>query len=233
MRQTRVMTGSHDQRSPEPDRAGRRLLGASALGALNTLNAAKPFARSGPAAIPSFFAGWLTSELPLHTIGVQALGAAHLLRRGALRRPSGWLGLGMTAASWVGLWDLWRQAMGQNEIFERALRDASPDALEVGPPPSSEGAEVVIDQRRIAAGPLQRRRRRYVEGPSHSYGAAGRRNHLDIWRRSDLPADGRAPVLLQVHGGGWILGSKDQQAQPLMAHMADAGWVCVSINYRL
>jgi acetyl esterase/lipase len=40
-------------------------------------------------------------------------------------------------------------------------------------------------------------------------------------------------VLLQVHGGGWVIGNKDQQAMPLMAHMADRGWVCVSINYRL
>jgi acetyl esterase/lipase len=40
-------------------------------------------------------------------------------------------------------------------------------------------------------------------------------------------------VLLQVHGGGWTLGSKDHQAIPLMLHMASRGWVCVSINYRL
>jgi acetyl esterase/lipase len=40
-------------------------------------------------------------------------------------------------------------------------------------------------------------------------------------------------VLLQVHGGAWIIGNKEQQAMPLMAHMADNGWICVSINYRL
>ena len=40
-------------------------------------------------------------------------------------------------------------------------------------------------------------------------------------------------MLLQVHGGAWILGSKDQQGIPLMQHLAAKGWVCVAINYRL
>ena len=40
-------------------------------------------------------------------------------------------------------------------------------------------------------------------------------------------------MLLQVHGGAWILGKKDQQGIPLMQHLAAQGWVCVAINYRL
>ena len=40
-------------------------------------------------------------------------------------------------------------------------------------------------------------------------------------------------MLLQVHGGGWTLGSKDAQGIPLMQRMAERGWVCVAINYRL
>jgi acetyl esterase/lipase len=40
-------------------------------------------------------------------------------------------------------------------------------------------------------------------------------------------------VLLQVHGGGWTMGSKDQQGIPLMQRMAERGWVCVAVNYRL
>jgi acetyl esterase/lipase len=65
------------------------------------------------------------------------------------------------------------------------------------------------------------------------YGDYGSRNHLDIWRRPDLDRDGRAPVLLQVPGGAWMVGSKRQQAYPLMSHLAELGWVCVAINYRL
>lgn len=226
-------------RSPRSKRtpqqvAGRRLLALAGAGALNTVNATKPFARQGPVSIPSFFTGWLSSELPLHAIGVQALGAAHLARKGALKSPAGWMGLGLSAASWVGLYKIWQQAMGQDELFDRALREALGDELDAGPTPLEPvGSQPTVTRRRIASGPLTQWKKRYVSGPALSYGDAGRRNQLDIWRRPDLPKDGRAPVLLQVHGGAWVIGNKDQQAMPLMAHMADRGWICVSINYRL
>jgi acetyl esterase/lipase len=42
-----------------------------------------------------------------------------------------------------------------------------------------------------------------------------------------------APVLLQIHGGGWIIGNKREQALPLMNLMAARGWICVTANYRL
>jgi acetyl esterase/lipase len=70
--------------------------------------------------------------------------------------------------------------------------------------------------------------------PNLPYGPAGWRNHLDIYRRKDRPAgQGRAPVLVNVHGGAWIMGDKDRQAMPLIHHLASLGWVCVAINYRL
>jgi acetyl esterase/lipase len=75
--------------------------------------------------------------------------------------------------------------------------------------------------------------RDYAHDTDISYGPYGSRNHLDIWQRPDLDRDGRAPVLLQVPGGAWMVGSKRQQAYPLMSHLAELGWVCVAINYRL
>ncbi|PQM48555.1 Carboxylesterase NlhH [Mycobacterium talmoniae] len=75
--------------------------------------------------------------------------------------------------------------------------------------------------------------RDYAHDSDVAYGAYGSRNHLDIWRRPDLDRGGRAPVLLQVPGGAWMLGSKRGQAHPLLSHLAELGWVCVSINYRL
>jgi acetyl esterase/lipase len=57
------------------------------------------------------------------------------------------------------------------------------------------------------------------------------RHRLDVWRSPD--AGPGAPVLLQIHGGGWMTGNKDQQARPLLYHFARRGWVCVAINYRL
>jgi acetyl esterase/lipase len=40
-------------------------------------------------------------------------------------------------------------------------------------------------------------------------------------------------VLVQIHGGAWTMGRKEGQAEPLMAHLAERGWVCVTANYRL
>ncbi len=59
----------------------------------------------------------------------------------------------------------------------------------------------------------------------------GGRNRIDVV----LPeASGeRRPVLLQIHGGGWMIGSKEQQGGPLMGYLAQHGWVCFAMNYRL
>jgi acetyl esterase/lipase len=42
-------------------------------------------------------------------------------------------------------------------------------------------------------------------------------------------------VLFQMHGGAWLekMGSKNEQALPLMNQMAANGWVCVAVEYRL
>ena len=65
-----------------------------------------------------------------------------------------------------------------------------------------------------------------------SYGSAGMMHSLDIYRPEMRPAEG-CPVLLQIHGGAWVMGSKDREALPLLYYMASKGWICVTINYRL
>jgi acetyl esterase/lipase len=75
--------------------------------------------------------------------------------------------------------------------------------------------------------------RDYAHDADISYGDWGTHNLLDIWRRPDLDRGGAAPVLLQVPGGAWTSGNKRGQAHPLMSHLVELGWVCLSINYRL
>jgi acetyl esterase/lipase len=53
---------------------------------------------------------------------------------------------------------------------------------------------------------------------------------LDIWRKAGVTG---APVLIQVHGGAWTSGDRRTQNLPLLAHMAEQGWVCVAVDYRL
>lgn len=73
--------------------------------------------------------------------------------------------------------------------------------------------------------------RRYLHRSSVRYG-----DHpaqlLDVWRRKDLPA-GPAPVLIFVPGGAWVQGSRTLQGYALMSHLAEQGWVCLSVGYRV
>ncbi|WP_412543957.1 alpha/beta hydrolase [Longispora sp. K20-0274] len=64
-----------------------------------------------------------------------------------------------------------------------------------------------------------------------SYGDAGRRNLLDVYRHRSRPTG--APVLIHLHGGGYRRGRKNSQALPVLYRLASQGWVCVSANYRL
>lgn len=55
---------------------------------------------------------------------------------------------------------------------------------------------------------------------------------LDVWRRKDLPAQ-PAPVLIFVPGGAWVHGRSMGQGSALMSRLAEQGWVCLAIDYRV
>ncbi len=76
-----------------------------------------------------------------------------------------------------------------------------------------------------------RQQRRNVFRTSVRYGS-NPAQLLDVWRRKDLPAQ-PAPVLIFVPGGAWIHGSRMLQGYALMSHLAELGWVCLSIDYRV
>jgi acetyl esterase/lipase len=64
------------------------------------------------------------------------------------------------------------------------------------------------------------------------YGDAGTRNLLDVVLPK-TPPTAPMPILIQIHGGAWVLGSKGLQAKPLVNHLVSRGWMAVDINYRL
>ncbi|MDH6243396.1 alpha/beta hydrolase [Mycobacterium sp. OTB74] len=55
---------------------------------------------------------------------------------------------------------------------------------------------------------------------------------LDVWRSDELPS-APAPVLIYLPGGAWVHGSRLLQGYALMSHLAERGWVCLSIDYRV
>jgi acetyl esterase/lipase len=143
---------------------------------------------------------------------------------------AGWL---VTAVSWLGL-------LGLNRLGRRSggpLTDALDAGLGAGRRTGTGGLWQRPAGTDTARPPgvmrMLRSHRDYAHDTDISYGPYGSRNHLDIWRCPDLDRDGRAPVLVQVPGGAWMVGTKRQQAYPLMSHLAGLGWVCVAINYRL
>ena len=72
--------------------------------------------------------------------------------------------------------------------------------------------------------------RRHVHKTSVRYGPRPTQL-LDVWRRDDVSTD--APVLIFVPGGAWVHGSRMLQGYALMSHLAQLGWVCLSIDYRV
>ena len=192
-----------------------------------TANAIRPVPgfRAG---IPAFAFGWLTSELAQHLFALTAADAtAHVVRR----RPRSKLGLALAAANLAGQAFLLDQARRVQKDAEDALVEGLGydylEQLDAKPTP----AELATPWRKLA-NPFRMRSTEVVVEKNVAYAPEhGKRGLLDIYRPLE-PVAG-APVLLQVHGGGWTIGNKDQQGIPLMQHLAAKGWVCVAINYRL
>jgi acetyl esterase/lipase len=211
------------------------LLLSGAASAVATANALRPIARSGPLSMAAFVVGMPTSELPVQAGITQLAVTVALGRHGGVRSRTGQLGAVLTAASCAGLMQLYRAATRVSGQLEDALvaslgADYRHRITEgFAPPP-----DVRLTRRRILL-PDVAARRRYLVARDVAFGPHGRQNTLDVWRRTDLDQDAArpAPVLVQLHGGGWTTGAKEWEGAPLMGHLAERGWVCVAPNYRL
>nr|WP_206050720.1 alpha/beta hydrolase [Nocardioides speluncae] len=191
-----------------------------------TANAIRP-SRNPRLSIPTFAAGWLTTELAPHLLALTATDTAVQTARG----KAGLAGKTLAAASVAGLGYTLYESTKVRNVVEDALVDGLGldyvEQLDAAPTP----AELATPWRKLV-NPFRMRDERVRVDRDIPFTQYGARGHLDIYRGVDGPASG-APVLLQVHGGGWTIGRKDQQGIPLMQHLAAKGWVCVSINYRL
>ena len=185
-------------------------LAVSINGAAYTLTAFRPPKRSRVLYGWSFFASWVTIELaPFHLLW-QVIATVFFASRGALRTRPGKVGLVVTLASWAGLAVSIRRSYGARHEIRNALRELSHESTE------------------HELGPV-RVRRNIVFGR-----AGGRPLRLDVHEPATAPRpDERRPALIQVHGGGWVIGFKDRQGQLIMRRLAKRGWVCFNVDYRL
>lgn len=186
-----------------------------------------------PAAVPSMLAGWLTSELAPHLLSVTAADALREATLGGRDRR----GLALAAGSIAGLSSIIVQSARAKAHVDRALVEALGADYRGRLTALHTDIDLSTPLRQLAL-PFGVHDEEVEVVRNVPYSEHGVRGLLDVYRQRDgSRRAGRsgvgAPVLLQVHGGAWTIGSKTGQGVPLMRHMAARGWVCVAPNYRL
>lgn len=193
-------------------------LGISLVGLSLTVNTFRPL--GGWMRIPAFFASWLVNELPLYTLLGQAAVTIAFVRGGALDAWPGRVGLLVTVASWGGVIVLWRRGHLAGHTMREALGPHAGDE----PWPRVPGHKLWLP---FAPG------RPGVRRISNVLFAEGGKKRLELDVYLPKTAGDRRPAVLQIHGGGWVIGDKREQGLPLLHHLAAHGWVGFNANYGL
>jgi acetyl esterase/lipase len=196
--------------------------------AILAVNALHPVRRE-PLSVASFALGWVPSELPLHVGALQVLTALFFTLQGGLAIWPGWVALAVAVASLAGWSRLAVDAHRAAGLVGEALAGAAGGPVTVAgfdPHPAWNRCWRVV-----VAVPFRLRGIRRIRNIDY-WGDGNYRHKLDILTRRLAPAE-RAPVLVSIHGGAWVMGDKRQQGIPLMHELVQRGWVCVAVNYRL
>jgi acetyl esterase/lipase len=196
--------------------------------ALLVVNALFPVRRE-PWTVVSFALGWIPGELPLHVGALEVAVTVVFGLDGALGSWPGWLALGVAALSWVGMLQMAGMAHQAGSLVDEALDGAT------GGPIRLDGFDPVPAWNRwwrlVIAVPFRLRGIRRVRNVDY-WGDGNYRHKLDVLSKRSVKPE-RAPVLVYIHGGAWVIGDKRQQGIPMMHELVQRGWVCVAINYRL
>lgn len=199
------------------------LLRSGLLGVAGVANARRPFIRNRYLTVPSFFSGWLTTEAAGLQLAWRVLSTGRRVRRDGLGGAQAKIGLALEVLTAAGLIGFILEGRRSERTLEASLSPLVDSATLESRPRSARAGAVVptingASRRRVT------RNVAYMED-------RGRRNALDVYR--PLTDEAKLPVIVQVHGGGWVLGSKNDQGVPLLNHLAASGWVGYSVNYRL
>ncbi len=193
-----------------------------------------PPRRPGFATLLAWPIGWLMSELPLHQLVLQLGTATVLIVLGALRAWPGWVGLAGVGLAAMVLRHHLILAARTTAIVERGLRDCLGAGYHDDIVADLRAAYDPTTHWRTIAMPWPRQPRAVERIADLAYADGHAKYRLDLYRSGDRAAfPGPRPVLLYVHGGGWVVGNKAQQGRVTVHELAAAGWVCASMNYRL
>jgi acetyl esterase/lipase len=203
-------------------------LSVTLVGALAVALAYRPIRRE-PLTVVSFVGAWFAGELAFQNIVWQAIATAIFIDFGALDGWAGWLGLAFAVVGWIGLVGLGIAGLRAADVTAGALDEVRADSLPVPatPTPPTRGGWWRVTR----AIPFKSRAVQATRNIDY-WGDGRRRHRLDVYRSRLAPPD-RAPVMVYVHGGAWVIGEKREQGKPMMFELVARGWVCVAINYRL
>jgi acetyl esterase/lipase len=203
-------------------------LAVTVVGAVAVALSYRPIRRE-PLTIVSFVLASWTSELALQNIVWQVIATALFIEFGALDSWAGWLGLAFAVAGWVGLVGLGVSGLRAADVTAAALADVRSEAF---PVPAQPTAPAWGRWWRVTrAIPMKSRAVQATRNVDY-WGDGRPRHRLDVYRSRLVPRE-KAPVMVYVHGGGWVIGDKREQGKPMMFELVARGWVCVAINYRL
>ena len=205
------------------------LLVTGVLAVLHAVNALRP--RKGRVLLAwSFFASWLTIELaPWWLFWEVALGVV-AVAGGGLEEARGWLGLALLVLGAGMLVGIITKARRTNLHLEEAHRSIELDP-EHSPVPFPLAPVVLPFLMKRRAGVQVQRNVVFGEGTTKRGKVLQLR--LDVVKGAGTSPGDKRPGILQIHGGGWVIGDKREQGWPLLNHLAANGWVGVNANYRL
>jgi acetyl esterase/lipase len=196
------------------------LLVLAVLVLLAALNATRPM-RWTPVLLPSFFSAWLTAELAPQLMVLTTLLALALVALGGLGATAGLVALPLLAVGLLLLGRIVLEAERAADLADEVLSEL---------PDLSPREDMTRGLRRWFV-PLAFRHPDVVHVKDVRFSDEHQRLRLDVFHRRDQPTG--CPTLVQVHGGAWVIGKKEEQGRPLMLHLASLGWVCFAPNYRL
>jgi acetyl esterase/lipase len=118
------------------------------------------------------------------------------------------------------------------DAIERGVVDALGADYDAELPDPGEGPDWYQPQWRSVLIPVPLRSPRVSVRHNVVYGrASGKDLRLDVFV-PETAGRGR-PVIVYVHGGGWVLGFRDRQGVPLLSELAERGWIGIRPAYRL
>ncbi len=207
-------------------------LALALLGSIMTVTGLVRATRLGWGNMFWFLSGWLTSELALFHLALSALVALGFhWWSDAFDFAPGRIGLVLMAASWLGLLLMQWRTRPTQQILELSLQTGLGANYRNSIPATRRTLLRDSVPLRELALPFSFRDPMVERLRDLAYADGHERHVIDVYR----PRGGcsNAPVLLQIHGGGWVVGNKHEQALPLIHHLVARGWIVVAANYRL